>query len=114
VRLAFFGSSDVNKTDLIRDVLDRMHIANRIELLIHGGLKGADAIAHRWALDNYVPVLTIPANWRQGFRAACIRNRVILSWKPDALLVFPGVGPGAKDMMRAARARSIPIKLGNR
>jgi hypothetical protein len=51
-------------------------------LVIHGGAKGADAIAHSVALDHEIEVLTVPARWKAigKSHAGPARNERMLRW----------------------------------
>jgi hypothetical protein len=51
-------------------------------LVIHGGAKGADAIAHAVALDYEIEVLTVPARWNAigKDKAGPARNERMLRW----------------------------------
>lgn len=91
------------------EVLDDIHEAAEISLLIEGGAEGADKRAGRWAMDRGVDRVTVWANWeRDGRRAGPIRNRRMLDFKPDVLIAFPG-GKGTRNMVTLAKAAGVQV-----
>ena len=44
------------------------------DLVVHGGARGADRMAGRWALRNGVKVMVYPANWNAHGRSAGFRR----------------------------------------
>lgn len=82
-----------------------------VHKIIHGGARGADALAGEWAECFGVPFRVFPANWdRDGKAAGPIRNqRMIDEGKPDLVIVFPG-GRGTADMVMRARKAGITIR----
>lgn len=78
--------------------------------VIHGGAKGADALAGQWARAKNVPVRVYHADWRRyGDKAGTIRNAMMLKdGKPTRVIAFPG-GAGTADMIAKAKAARIPV-----
>lgn len=104
-----------------RDYDDYMHFAatmtgieierRRIEVVIHGGARGADWCAHLFA--NCAPKRTeivFPADWKAHGRAAGpIRNqRMLDEGGPELVVAFPG-GKGTADMVRRARKAGVLV-----
>lgn len=81
-----------------------------ISLLIHGGARGADALAGAWAAMNGIASKCYPADWAQyGRPAGPLRNqRMIDEGRPDLVVAFPG-GQGTADMVRRARAAGVEV-----
>lgn len=79
-------------------------------VIIHGGAKGADALADGWAITHWCGLEVYPADWKKhGKAAGPIRNqRMIDEGKPDAVLAFPG-GRGTADLIRRAREAGIKV-----
>lgn len=79
-------------------------------LIIQGGARGADHIAHEWGRARNIPVRTYPADWNQhGRSAGFIRNQQMLDeGKPCLVLALPG-GRGTAHMTRIPRAAGIPV-----
>jgi hypothetical protein len=82
-----------------------------IDVLIHGGARGADEGAARWGASKPdCRVLAFPADWmKHGKAAGPIRNlRMLNEGSPDVVIAFPG-GHGTANMIAVAEASGIPI-----
>lgn len=112
-RVLVCGGRDFSDYQLLAGVLDRLHDENPIAAIIHGNARGADTLAHQWAIKRGVGGWACPANWsRDGKRAGPLRNQRMLGHHPDLVVAFPG-GRGTADMIgRAEKAgvRVIQIK----
>jgi hypothetical protein len=98
---------DVNK---VLSTLDNLPDAEDITHCIHGGAKGADALAGHWARTSGVQEVICPADWSwHGTHAGPIRNRAMLALQPDLVVAFPG-GKGTAHMVRIAKAAGVPVK----
>ena len=104
------GGRDFTNAHLMNEVLDGIHAATIISLVIHGGARGTDTLAGTWALWHGVDVQCYPAEWEVYGRAAgFVRNQYMLDVSlPDLVVAFPG-GRGTADMVRRARASGVPV-----
>ncbi len=78
-------------------------------IVIQGGARGADTLAHEEAqkLGNYS--VTAHANWKSfGNSAGVIRNRVMLDLGPEKVIAFPG-GRGTAHMVSIAKQAGVPV-----
>jgi hypothetical protein len=98
-----------------RDFKDRPFVINVLtnlnpDIVIQGGAEGADLIAKEWAMANFKPVWTFPADWDEhGKAAGPIRNQQMIDWgKPDFVIAFPG-GKGTADMVRRANTAGLDV-----
>lgn len=93
--------------------LCRVQEVTGFSVLVHGGARGADSWASRWAGGRVVETRIHPADWnRWGRRAGPIRNQEMLDQEhPDAVLAFPG-GPGTADMKIKALKQGLYVILG--
>lgn len=90
-------------------------------VVIHGGAKGADAMADHWAsivqrMGLPVKVESHNADWdRHGKAAGPIRNQEMVDAGADVCLAFPlGESRGTRHCMKAAEQAGIPvIKYGD-
>lgn len=82
-----------------------------ITLIIQGGAKGADYLAHLYACRRGIREEVYNADWRTWKKAAGpIRNAVMLKeGKPDLVVAFPG-GNGTADMVKKANKAGVPVK----
>lgn len=79
--------------------------------IIHGGARGADHLAHEWAVAHWCGFVEFIADWsKHGPAAGPIRNqRMIDEGKPDLVIAFPG-GRGTADMVRRAKAAGLEVR----
>lgn len=112
MRVLVCGGRDFQDADDLEASLDAFHEGARgpIELLIHGGARGADSLAGEWARSRGVACIVYEANWTsQGRSAGPIRNKRMLDeGMPDVVIAFPGAR-GTANMMRQARDRGLEV-----
>jgi hypothetical protein len=110
MRLLVCGGRDFSDTVNANKVLDAMHRALGIDVVIEGDARGADRIAGYWARRNRIDNLKFPADWNAHGRAAgAIRNQQMLDeGRPSHVLAFPG-GRGTADMVRRAKAAGVQV-----
>lgn len=85
-------------------------------VIVHGGARGADDIADRWAwgMLQYqcrVQIEKYPADWElYGKRAGSIRNQQMVDLGADVCHAFPLEGSiGTRHCMARAMAAGIPV-----
>lgn len=110
MRLLVCGGRDFDDFDAVNEELTWLSGSHSIDVLIHGGSRGADSLAGEWAKLSRIPVEVYRADWQQlGKAAGPIRNRRMLSeGRPDMVLAFPG-GRGTADMIDQARAAGVTV-----
>lgn len=78
-------------------------------MIIHGGARGADSMAGKWAEANGVHSAEVRALWADyGKSAGFKRNSAMLNLKPDLVLAFSG-GVGTKMMVDLARRAGVEV-----
>lgn len=96
-------------------VTDRLKQLPPLSTVIEGGCDGADLMARRIALRLGHDVIEYPANWEGRSKAAGpIRNRKMLSLKPDLVIAFHNdlaSSKGTKDCVDEARKRGIQVEI---
>lgn len=104
------GGRDQRDYGEVARVLNDLHVVFPFGKVAHGGARGVDSFADRWAKANNIPVVMFPADWkRYGNSAGPIRNETMLSiMKPHLVIAFPG-GKGTKNMVRLARKAAVPV-----
>jgi predicted Rossmann-fold nucleotide-binding protein len=85
-------------------------VPSPIEVVIHGGARGADRAAGEWALKRGIPIQRFPADWdRYGKAAGHLRNtQMLVEGNPDLVIAFPG-GVGTADMVRQAGEHGVKV-----
>jgi hypothetical protein len=124
MRVLVCGGRKFSDRDLVFATLDRVHRSQPITAIIHGGAKGADALAAEWAKARHIVPYAYPPSWtdishpdaiikhassgraydaRAGFR----RNQIMLDrGRPDLVIAFPG-GSGTRDMITRAKVAGV-------
>lgn len=113
MRALICGGRDFHDRIYFRHALNNFQaIRGKITCVIEGGANGADALAKQWAIDHEIPLIEMPANWRQfGVGAGPIRNGWMLEHgKPDIVIAFPGKN-GTKNMIDQARKAGVEVWL---
>lgn len=110
MRILVCGGRDFEDYDHLVLVLDALHAAKNVTLVIHGGARGADELAGQWARARRIEREVYWADWAtHGKGAGMIRNRAMLTeGKPDMVVAFPG-GKGTANMVKIARAAGLGI-----
>jgi hypothetical protein len=84
----------------------------KITHVIHGNARGADKLAHGWAVQHGIQPVACDAIWTVGGvynpRAGLIRNQAMLDLKPDLVVAFPGER-GTAHMVRIAKTKKIRV-----
>lgn len=106
MRVLVCGGRNYEHAERLFGVLDSL--PQRPTTIVHGGARGADWLAGRWAYYAEVDVEVYAADWARGKRAGPERNQRMIESKPDLVVAFPG-GRGTADMVRRAKAAGIPI-----
>lgn len=78
--------------------------------IIHGGAKGADSLAGRWANQRGIPTVCMEANWQYyDKQAGMIRNEWMIKYcNPDLVIAFPG-GRGTAGMCSLAKKYNVDL-----
>lgn len=122
-RILVCGGRHYNKYNVVRLYLDLLidqrgwtyepdEYGNTLPnvVIIHGGAKGADSLADRWAVVNWTGLEVYPADWNKyGKSAGYIRNKqMLVEGKPDLVVAFPG-GKGTAMMVKIAREAGVEV-----
>jgi hypothetical protein len=103
------GGRDYFDIAAVKQALDAFHNNNPITLLIHGDCKGADRLCARWATDNGVHPVAVPALWKfYNMQAGSTRNTMMLKLPVEYCIAFPGKA-GTADMRKKCQEKNIPV-----
>lgn len=113
MRILITGSRSWSDKHVIAKALHdaTYRVSPRDVVVVHGGARGADAlagaVAHEWEFDVEVH----PADWdRHGKSAGPRRNDAMVSLGADICLAFPlGESRGTRHCMAAAEKAGIPV-----
>jgi hypothetical protein len=110
-RALFTGSRGFSDEAMVRRVIKDLGLS---AVVIHGGARGLDALADRFARERGLAVEPYPADWDgDGDAAGPIRNqRMLEQARPTEAHAFPLPGSsGTWDMVRRLRAARIPVTI---
>lgn len=104
------GDRKYTNQQKVFEELDRLHSQRPIEMIVHGGETGADALAHYWAEIQKVPVRVYNADWSKYGRSAIPhRNaQMIENEMPHGMVTFT-CGAGTKNLVNLAKKANIPV-----
>ena len=108
MKLIVAGSRTFQDYALLASVLGqhRHHITE----LLHGGARGADRLAFRWAVRHHVHSHCFAADWERFGKAAGVRRNHQMARAGDVLVAFHvHNSPGTAHMIACMRALGKPV-----
>lgn len=110
MRVVVTGSRGWTKLGPILHALSKLPLDT---IIVHGGAKGADALAEDAAKQLGMTTEVHFAEWeRLGRSAGPNRNEQMLDSKPDLVLAFwDGSSRGTKHCIEGARKRGLPVEV---
>ena len=104
------GGREFRNVTLLNNTLDKLlTLDDPIKMLINGGARGADTLAHLWAVRHGIQTVKCDANWSvHGKAAGHKRNLMMLLLDPDLVIAFPG-GTGTAMMIRYSKDSNVPV-----
>jgi hypothetical protein len=110
MRVLICGGRDFDDAKKLSAALDALHLEHGFTLVIHGGARGADRLAGRWAERNAIKVRAFLPDWdRYGNAAGPMRNGLMLTLGlPELVVAFPGKN-GTADMIRQSEDAGIKV-----
>jgi predicted Rossmann fold nucleotide-binding protein DprA/Smf involved in DNA uptake len=112
-KVAVIGSSSFEDKDMLFRILDKN--ADKIKVIVSGGVRGADILAQTWAEERGIPYVVFPAKWKDaagnhdrgaGFR----RNREIVKYADTILAFHDGQSGGTQNTIDIANEMGKPLK----
>ncbi len=103
------GSRGITDYELIRTMLDDARKCSLdITAIIDGMARGVDSLASRYAVENGINNIRVPADWKQYGKGAGIRRNIQMAEIADALIaVWDFKSTGTRHMIQCARARGL-------
>ncbi len=108
------GGRDFQDYNLLSWALGAIHERRSVDIVRHGAMTGADALASRWCYEMGVDTDPVGARWKSIGKpqAGPVRNTRMINQVPvpDICLAFPG-GRGTKNCTEQAAASGIPVQF---
>ncbi len=116
MRLLICGSRDWINKSIIKHEVELLHTNSRIEVIIHGGCRGADLLGAKVAQELNIPIEEYIVDWNKyGKSAGPRRNqKMIDDGKPDFVLAFHDdidSSKGTLDMILRSQKHKINYKI---
>jgi hypothetical protein len=110
LRIIVCGGRDFDDRPMLSYVLWYVHERRGVAEVVHGGGRGAEQMANRWAFDHGVHRTEVRAEWRKygSAKALMIRNRRMFDLMPHGVVAFPG-GTRSRAVVQSAREGSVPV-----
>ena len=87
-----------------------MHERRGLAEVIHGGQRGVEQMANRFAFEQGLHRVEVRAEWSKhgNPRAILLRNRQMFDLRPQGVIAFPG-DVNSRTVVQAARERGVPV-----
>lgn len=103
------GGRDYDDKRALTRELTKIHMKQKITMIIHGGARGADQMAGGIARASGIQEVICPANWKKhGKAAGHLRNAAMLNLHPDLVVACPG-GRGTENMIERTQAAGVEV-----
>jgi len=98
VKIIIAGSRTITDPDVVLDALTSSPWSASISMLVHGGCRGVDLLAHD-VCEGIVPAKVFAADWaKHGAAAGPIRNREMANFADALILIWDGKSRGSASM----------------
>lgn len=106
------GTRTFEDYDLLKTKCDYFFQRKKPTAIVCGEARGADTLGKRYASENGILVISVPADWeRHGKKAGYLRNQEMARYA-DALIVFwDGRSKGTRNMLEIAVEKGIPYRV---
>lgn len=110
MRVVVCGSREWSSESTMRNRMAELPDGTEV---IHGGARGADRMAAKYAYALGFKVRVFKADWdRFGRVAGFLRNQAMLDEKPDLVIAFwDGKSRGTQDTIYRARSMGLPLEI---
>lgn len=115
MKIIVCGTRTFNYYLLLKRTLDKLTAKLKRITIITGAAKGADALAERWARENWRVVIRFHADWQKhGKKAGPIRNQEMIEYmngKGACIGFWDGKSAGTKDILERAKKNDLRVKI---
>jgi len=80
--------------------------------IISGACRGADSLGERFAVENGIQLIRVPADWRiYGKGAGPKRNRTMVDMCDYIICFWDGKSAGTESLIEYARQKNKPVMI---
>lgn len=106
------GSRIINDYELLKQAIEESGFS--ISAVISGMAGGVDSLGVRWAKENGVELIEMPAQWgKHGKRAGFMRNNEMAKVGEALIVLWDGRSRGTEQMIFAARLKGLRVYVHN-
>jgi hypothetical protein len=104
------GSRDCTDYNILLSAIS--NISWKPSTIISGTARGVDRLGKRWAIENNIPLIRMPAQWdKYGKRAGYLRNESMAKISEALIAIWDGISPGTKHMIDVAKNFKLLIYI---
>ncbi len=109
--VAVAGSRGFYDYSVVKRELDKFHQTRGISVLVHGDcIRSPDILADKWARQNRVYRVPVPAEWQKhGKAAGPIRNADLIAICDVLIAFWNGTSSGTRDIINQAKQTMTEI-----
>lgn len=97
-----------NAYQIVEDAIVRSNFD--VTTVVSGTADGVDRMGELWALNNGIPLVFYPPNWREhGKKAGYVRNKAMAENADALVAVWDGESPGTKMMIDLAKKKGLHV-----
>ena len=109
MRVIVAGSRGITDYEIVRNTINE--VLNRglvIGTIVDGMARGVDDLAARYAVDNGIDNVRVPAEWkRYGKGAGKRRNKKMAEMADGLIAIWDGKSGGTRHMIECAKAEKL-------
>lgn len=110
MRVIIAGSRTIIDYDLLEQSIHSSKY--KITEVVSGCAAGVDTLGEKWARNNNIPIVEMPADWdNYGISAGAIRNKQMAEYADAAIVVWDGESSGSKHMIKTMQKLKKPCYI---
>ena len=109
MKVVIAGSRNITTFSVVELAINASGFREEITEVVHGGARGVDTTAEKWARLRKLPTKKFPADWdTHGLAAGAIRNRQMAEYADALIAVWDGRSRGTLMMINFAHDKKLP------
>ena len=112
MKLAIVGSRNFTDYSKMCEFINKKYDLSKIDTIVSGGARGADALAEKFAADNNLKLIVKEAQWDLYGRAAGPKRNKLIVEEADCVVAFPTPSStGTYNSMKLAKQTGKPLEV---